>query len=154
MPKAIVKIGGFGVNLSKIKPGIEFGSLFIDKPEQIYRFGKFGKSDDSIVQAEFLYTDPFEISESIFDRAGSLDKWLCEFSFTEAASPFGADAKLTMSFSAGQMQLKVSTVVVKAYGYSSDAIKFSGLLNYVGTQNDTNKKDSDDERYSLSTLFG
>lgn len=148
MQKLTIKIGGLGANLFGVKIGMEFGSIFIEKPEQLYRFGKIGKSSSTIITGDFFFTDPIEIKDQpIFKKAGSLDNWYFDAKFSESASPAGTNAKLTMSFSAGQKTITITPVIVKLYGFTTSPPEFSGSLIYGGTLEDTMKKDANDPRY-------
>lgn len=148
MTKLSVRVAGLGINVFGLTPGIAFGSLIVEKPEQLYRFGKIGKTSTSIVSGEVVYTEPFEIEDgAVFERRGSLDGWYVELRFSESAAPTGPAAKLTMSFSAGQKSIVIPATVVNLYGFSASPVEFSGSLVYAGSPSDADERDREDPRY-------
>lgn len=150
MQKLTIRIGGLGANIFGLKVGMEFGSLLIEKPDQLYRFGKIGKSSSDTFTGEFFFTEAFEIKdEAMFKKVGSFDKWYLDAKFSEAALPAGVNAKLSMSLSAGQKTLSIAPVMVKIYGFTASAPEFSGSLIYKGSLSDVERNDADDPRYVL-----
>lgn len=148
MQKLTIRIGGLGANFFGLKVGMEFGSLLIEKPDHLYRFGKIGQSSSAIITGEFFFTEAFAIKDdAIFKKVGSFDKWYLNAQFSEAALPTGVDAKLSMSLSAGQKTLSITPVVVKIYGFTTSPPEFSGSLIYKGRLSDVERNDADDPRY-------